>query len=223
VAHHLGYIFPGNAISWESANGNIAALVRKATPNSLKVIAYNLAKSLQDVDMRVWELENGSYQVVEGTDVNGDDQIDVVTTKRTLSLRRRVAIPLALRPRKVTIIEISQLQKGTPLWGLPDLAISREDLQYDAATDQGKLIIHNIGGKKSSSFTLVVENEKKAVLLRKEIDGLEAPVDLKPKTVSTELSGLRTRGARTLVLRIDPENKVEEITEENNQLRMQIE
>jgi Concanavalin A-like lectin/glucanases superfamily len=223
VAHHLGYFFPENAISWESADGNVATLVRRATLNSLKVIAYNLAKSVQDVGMRVWELENGSYQVVEGTDVNGDDEIDVVTTKRTLSLKRRVAIPLALRPRKVTIIEIRQLQKGTPLWELPDLAIGREDLQYDAATDQGKLIIHNIGGKKSSSFTLVVENEKKAVLLRKEIDGLEAPVDLKPKTVSIELSGLRTRGARTLVLKIDPENKVEEITEENNQLRMQIE
>ena len=58
VAHHLGYIFPENAISWESADGNVAALVRRATLNSLKVIAYNLAKNVQDVDMRVWELEN---------------------------------------------------------------------------------------------------------------------------------------------------------------------
>jgi hypothetical protein len=223
VAQHLGYIFPGNAVSWENADGNVAALVRRATPDSLKIIAYNLAKSLQDVTMRVWELENGSYEVVEGTDVNGDDQIDVVTTKRTLALKRRVAIPLALRPRKVTVIEIKQLQKGAPLWQLPDLAIGREDLHYNAAADRGKLIIHNIGGEKSPGFALVVENEKKAVLLKKEIDGLEAPVDLRPKTVAIDLIGLRTHGTRTLVLKLDPGDKVEEITEENNQLTVQME
>jgi subtilase family serine protease len=68
-----------------------------------------------------------------------------------------------------------------------------------------------------------VENEKKAVLLKKEIDGLEAPVDLRPKTVAIDLIGLRTDGTRTLVLKLDPGDKVEEITEENNQLTVQME
>src|SRR5439155_14512322 len=80
VAHYRNCIYPGHAISWDGTNGNVAALVTKATPSALKIIVFNTAKTLRDVSLRVWELENGIYEVVEGTDVNGDDQIDGDTT-----------------------------------------------------------------------------------------------------------------------------------------------
>ena len=222
VAHYRDCIYPGNAVSWEGTGGNVAALVTKATAAALKIVVFNSAKTLQDVNLRVWELENGTYEVVEGTDVNGDDQIDVVTRSRTLPLKRHTAISLALRPRRTTIIDIKQLRKGTPLGELPDLAIGPEDLQYDTALDKGKIIIHNIGGKKSQPFTLVVENENRTVLFKKELGGLAAPTDLKPKTLTVELSGLRAHGARSLIFKLDPVNKVEEITDENNQLRKNL-
>jgi hypothetical protein len=222
VAHYRNCIYPGNAVSWEGTGGNVAALVTKATAAALKIVVFNSAKTLQDVNLRVWELENGTYEVVEGTDVNGDDQIDVVTRSRTLPLKRHTAIPLALRPRRTTIVDIKQLRKGTPLGELPDLAIGPEDLQYDTALDKGKIIVHNIGGKKSPPFTLVVENENRTVLFKKELGGLEAPTDLKPKTLTVELSGLRAHGARSLIFKLDPVNKVEEITDENNQLRKNL-
>jgi hypothetical protein len=188
----------------------------------LKVVVFNSAKSLQDVTLRVWDLENGTYDVVEGTDVSGDDQIDVVTTNRTLPLKRHTAIPISLRPRRTTIIDIKQVQKGTPLWELCDLAISTDDVQYDPADDRLRMTIHNIGGKKSPPFELTVENERRTPLFKKELDGLEAPSDLKPKTVTVELSGLRSRGARSVFIRLDPANRVEEITDENNQLRKNL-
>jgi len=219
VAYFRHCIYPGHAISWEGTDGSVTSLVRKASNTALKVIVFNSSKSLQDVTLRVWELENGNYDVVEGTDVNGDDQIDVVTTNRTLPLKRHSGIAVSLRPRRITIVDIKQVRKGTPLWELPDLAIGPEDVQYDAVSDKLKLTIHNIGGSKSPPFQLIVENEKRTSLLKKEIDGLEAPSDLKPKTVTVELAGLRSRGAKSVVIKLDPGNHVEEITNENNQLR----
>jgi hypothetical protein len=222
VAHFRNAIYPGHAISWEGTSGNVTSLVRKASSVALKVVVFNSAKSLQDVTLRVWDLENGTYDVVEGTDVSGDDQIDVVTTNRTLPLKRHTAIPISLRPRRTTIIDIKQVQKGTPLWELCDLAISTDDVQYDPADDRLRMTIHNIGGKKSPPFELTVENERRTPLFKKELDGLEAPSDLKPKTVTVELSGLRSRGARSVFIRLDPANRVEEITDENNQLRKNL-
>jgi hypothetical protein len=222
VADFRHCIYPGNAISWEGTAGSVTSLVRKASNVALKVIVFNSAKSLQDVTLRVWELENGTYEVIEGTDVNGDDQIDVVTTNRTLPLKRHTAISLSLRPRRTTIIDIKQIHKGTPIWELSDLAISPEDVQYDTASDKLRMTIHNIGGSKSPPFELTLENEKRTPLFKKELDGLEAPSDLKPKTVTVELSGLRSRGAKSIVIKLDPANHVEEITDENNQLRKSL-
>ena len=108
------------------------------------------------------------------------------------------------------------------MWELPDLALGPEDVQYDATSDKLNITIHNIGGSKSPPFELTVENEKRTPLFKKELDGLEAPTDLKPKTVTIELSGLRSRGAKSVVIKVDPGKHVEEITDENNQLRKSL-
>ena len=175
--------------------------------------------TLLDVNLRVWDLENGTYSVVDGTDVTGNSQIDVETTRRSLPLRRGSAIPLSLRPRKGTVIEIKQTKKGTPLGELPDLAIGSQDLKYDPSTDKGTLIVHNIGARKTPPFELQVENEKRVVLLKKRVDGIEAPVDLLPKRVVVELSGIRVGASRMLIFRLDPANEIEEITQDNNVVR----
>jgi hypothetical protein len=219
VACYDGNLFPGLVASWEGGRGNVTALVAKATPHELKIVAFNMAKTFQDVNLRIWELENGTYDVFEGTDLNDDDQADIITTRRTLPLKRYSVVPLTLRPRRTTIIEIKQAQKGTPIWELPDLAISAEDLQFDPINERGQLVIHNIGSKKSPAFTLEVENEKREILLKKQLDGIDAPVDFLPKKTVVDLSGLHLLGARTLFFKVNPERAFEEITEENNLLR----
>jgi hypothetical protein len=219
VACYDSNLFPGLVASWEGGRGIVTALVARATSYELKIVAFNMAKTFQDVNLRIWELENGTYDVFEGTDLNGDDQADIITTRRTLPLKRYSAVPLTLRPRRTTIIEIKQAQKGTPVWGLPDLAISPEDLQFDPLNERGQLVIHNIGAKKSPVFTLEVENEKREILLKKQVDGIDAPADFLPRKTVVDLSGLHLLGARALFFKVNPEHAFEEITEENNLLR----
>jgi hypothetical protein len=222
VAFHQSQIFPGHSISWEGTGGNLAALVFKANGKTIKMAVFNFSKALLDINLRLWDIENGTYSIAEGTDVTGNDNIDVETTRRTLPLRRGSSIPLSLRAQRTTIIEIKQLKPGPSLAELPDLAIGEEDLTYNTVSQQGSLVIHNIGSQRVRSFVLQVENERRAVLLRKQIEALEAPLDLVPKTVKVELSGIRAGASRFLIFKVDPENQVEEITHDNNVLRKSL-
>jgi len=220
VAFYPQILYPGHAVSWEGGNGNLAALVVAAGSTSIKISTVNLAKTLLDVNLRVWDLDNGVYTIVEGTDVLGQGQIDVETTRRTLPLWRGASIPLSLRPQKSTVIELRQVKKGAPLGEVPDLAAG--ELTYDRAADRGTLVVHNLGAAAAPSFTLQVENEKRVVLFKKQVEGLPAPLDLAPKQQTIEFSGLRPGASRVLILRIDPESKIEEATRENNLVRRNL-
>jgi hypothetical protein len=222
IAYDHGMLYPGHAVSWERTDGNLAALVLKANGSSIKLTVFNFAKNLLDITLRIWDLENGTYDVVEGTDVTGSDRIDVETTRRTLPLRRGSAIPLSLRAQKTTVIDITPVKKATPLGELPDLAIVMEELKYDPRTDKGSLVVHNIGARKSPPSVLQVENERRVVLLKKQLEALEAPLDLVPKSITVELSGIRVGASRLLIFKLDPDNQVEEITHDNNVLRKNL-
>jgi hypothetical protein len=191
-----------------------------AGPSFIKISTFNLTKALLDVNLRVWDLDNGVYSIVEGTDVLGQGQIDVETTRRTLPLWHGASIPLSLRPQKITVIEVKQLKKGAPLGEVPDLAAGQ--LTYDRASDRGSLVIHNLGSAAAPAFTLQVENEKRVVLFKKQVEGLPAPLDLTPKQQTVEFSGLKPGASRVLIFRIDPEIKIEETTRENNSVRKNL-
>jgi hypothetical protein len=191
-----------------------------ATPSLVKISTFNLAKTLMDVNLRVWGLDNGLYTLVEGTDVLGQGQIDVETTRRTLPLWHGASIPLSLRPQKITVIEVRQVKKGAPLGEVPDLAAGQ--LTYDRASDHGTLVVHNLGSAAAFAFTLQIENEKRAVLFKKQFEGLTAPLDLTPKQQTVEFSGLKPGASRVLIFRIDPESKIEEVTRENNTVRKNL-
>jgi hypothetical protein len=218
-----GVLFPGHAVSWENGGGNLAKLVLKSTSTSLKVMLFNLAIKLLDGTMRVWNLDNGTYDIVEGTDVTGDNKIDVITSHRQMTLNRGVSIPVTLRPHKLTIIEIQQTHKGVSNQQLPDLAIAPPDFVYDWTQDKGGITIHNLGGVKAPRFALVVENERHGVLFKQELEGIDAPVDLLPKTIHVSLTGFREQGTKAVYIRLDPLNKVEEVSKENNQVRIMFE
>jgi hypothetical protein len=194
--------------------------VPAASPSSLKISTFNLAKTLLDVNLRVWDLESGIYTIVEGTDVLGQGQIDVETTRRTLPLWRGASIPLSLRPQKTTMVEIKQVKKSTSLGEVSDLAVG--ELTYDRSTDRGSLMVHNLGVVAAPAFSLQVENEKRVVLLKKQVEGLPAPLDLAPRKQAIEFSGLKPGGSRVLIFRIDPESKIEEVTRENNTVRKNL-
>ena len=223
IAHADQQIYAGHSVSWENTRGQVAALVSQAEPDALEVTVFNLGETLRDVRMRVWQLENGTYEVTEGLDLNDDGQVDLGLTRRTLRLKRHSSIPLTLRGGKSTIVKVEQREKGTPVWQLPDLALGPQDFRYEANGDRGEVTLHNLGSAPSQPFRLQIRNDRGSVVFERRISSLPAPLDLRPKTMVVPVSGLRAAGdGPRLHLRILAGAEVEEITTRNNSLQVEL-
>lgn len=219
IAHADRQIVAGHALSWENTRGQVAALVSLAKPDALEVTVFNLGETLKDVRMRVWKLENGTYEVTEGLDLNDDGQVDLGLNRRILKLKRHVSVPLTLRGGKSTLIKVEQKEKGTPVWQLPDLALGPQDFRYEADGDRGEVTLHNLGSAPSQPFRLQVRNARGTVILERRLASLPPPLDLRPKTVVVPVSGLRAAGGGPrLHLKLLASPEVEEITARNNSL-----
>lgn len=86
---------------------------------------------------------------------------------------------------------------------LPDLAVGEGDVFYDKATDRLKVVVR-------------FETSDGALLAERVIARLEAPLDLRPKTAVVWLPQPTFHPVDRIVIRIDPDGRLEEITKENN-------
>lgn len=211
-------IVPPLAVSWQGLDTDVAACVREATPQTLRVAAYNFADKPRKVRMRIWELAPGQYQLREGTDANEDDQFDSTPAPRQLALARGSFIDLELPPRQVHLIELKQLQARPRPELLPDLAAGDGDIYYDKATDRLKVIVHNIGAAAARDVTVRFEDPEGKLLFQRTIAQLDAPLDLKPKTAVVWMPQPLLHPVDRIIVRIDPEGHIEEITRENNRV-----
>lgn len=205
VAHYRNHIYPGHAVSWENAGGEVAALVPEARSDYLRLILYHSGGKPRRVTARTWRLENGAYEISART------KDGVKLWARSARLKRFAPVHLDLRPAETVIIEIRQTEKGVPLAQLPDLAIAAEEFQ-----DAGGLEIpvHNIGAVSSRPFTVSVTDRQGNLLAAERRPALPAPTDLHPRVVRVHFNGVRQQPG--LTVRVTQEGGGEEICDENN-------
>jgi hypothetical protein len=209
-------IIPPLAVSWEGLDAEVAALVLEATPQKLRVAAYNFDSKPRKVRMRVWELAPGKYRLREGPAADRDDRIDGEPVTRELALQRSSPIELLLPAQKVQIVEIEQQESRSRPELLPDLAVGDGDIFYDKATDRLKVVVHNIGSAAAENVLVRFEASDGRLLGERVIARLEAPLDLKPKTAVVWLPQPTLHPVGSITVRIDPAGKIVEITKENN-------
>lgn len=209
-------IIPPIAVSWEGIDAEVAAVVLEASPQQLRVAAYNFGDKPRKVRMRIWELAPGAYQLKEGSDVNDDGKIDDQTMTRKLDLQRASFVDVELPAQKTHIMEFEQIKAIPRPELLADLAIGDGDIFYDKATDRLKVVVHNIGAAPAKDVMVRFENADGQLLGERAIPLLEAPVDLKPKTTTVWLPQPTLHATERIVIRVDHANKVDEITKENN-------
>lgn len=208
-------IVPPLAVSWQGLDAEVAACVRAATPQALRVAAYNFAEKPRKVRMRIWELSPGQYRLHQGA-ADRDEQFDGTPAVRDLALVRGSFVDLELPPRKVHVIELKQLQARPRPEFLPDLAVGDGDIYYDKATDRLKVVVHNIGAAAAKDVSVRFEDPAGNLLLQRTIAQLDAPLDLQPKTAVVWMPQPLLHPVERIVVRIDPDGRVEEITRENN-------
>ena len=71
VALMRNYCYPGNAVSWRfdapANDQSVAILVPEATPDHVKIIAYNLDRVPVTAHMTGWEVDPGQWTMTQGT------------------------------------------------------------------------------------------------------------------------------------------------------------
>jgi len=202
---------PGHRVSWEGGGTDFAALVLAAQRDHLRALVHSFADGPRDMQLRVWALAHGNYEARLGVDTNADDEPDAAVHTESLELARGEALSFTAPPGRTLVIDLRLTRELDPITSRCDLAIGPDDVRY--AGGRLTVTVHNLGAAPTPKTTLSVQGGGRKVLAEAEVPALEAPLDLRPRTV--EVSVEVTLGEGWSVL-LDPGNEVVEITEANN-------
>jgi hypothetical protein len=196
VALMRNYCYPGNAVSWrflEPANDqSVAILVPEATPDHVKIIAYNLDSVPVTARMTGWEIDPGQWTMTQGTQQGignappaPDGPIENVNTK-TVPFERSRHITITFAPHTTTVIELKLATKGVPYWSRPDLGIDPEDVKVEGS--HITVTVHSVGAVDAPASKVVLRTRDGKIVATSNVPALKAPLDLTPKTAAATLT-----------------------------------
>ncbi|MGD0155062.1 MAG: LamG-like jellyroll fold domain-containing protein [Terracidiphilus sp.] len=210
VALMRNYCYPGNAVSWRfdspANDQSVAILVPEATPNHVRIIAYNLDRVPVTAHMTGWEVDPGEWTLTQGTQAgigNAQPAPDAPVqnqTTQTVAFERSKSVAITFAPRTTTAIELRLKNKGVPYWSRPDLGIDPEDVKVDGA--QMAVTVHSVGSVDAPASKVVLREKTGKTLATADVPALKAPLDLAPKTARVTLTlpaGADLKGATVTV------------------------
>jgi len=204
-------IYPDFAVSWEGIGTDVATLVTERTDSDLTVLAYSFAAQPIGAALRVWSLPHGRYHVALGVDTDGDGIADADLVEDDRELWRYEAVPVRLAPGATTVITARRIEALDDTRLRADLAIGERDVVR--AGEELVVTVHNIGAAGAPAGLRVVALDADGrELAAADLSAVPAPHACVPSTVTVRLPAGR---ARAVVL--DPEERLPEITEVNNQ------
>lgn len=214
----LNILYPLNFVSWKfiaPANFESAAIfVSTATPDSLRIIAYNLDLKPVNSEMTVWDVRPGKWRVRQGIDTNDDQIADSEVTERIVDLTRGDKVNVTFAPRKYNIVSLELVkpaEKG--YWQRPDLGIGPEDIKITG--NDVTVRVHSLGAAATPATTLELRDADGKLAATAAVPPLEAPLDLRPEWVSISLKvPVGTDLSKGSVI-VDPAGKIEQITRRN--------
>jgi hypothetical protein len=228
VALMRNYCYPGNAVSWRFAkpanDQSVAILVPEATPDHVKIIAYNLESVPVKAQMTGWEIDPGQWTMTQGTQASvgnaqpaADAPVEGKTTS-TVAFERSTSLDVTFAPRTTTVIELRLAAKGVPYWSRPDLGIDREDVKV--AGSQLTVTVHSVGAVDAPASKLVLRDAAGKTLAAADVPALKAPVDLTPKTAEVKLSVPAGADLNGATVTVECGGKTPEITLMNNSVNL---
>ena len=205
-----------HAVSYEGLKGrDFAALVSLVKPDALRVSLYNFTDRTLEGRLRVWRLDHGRYKVRVGPDANDDSRLDSTDRETTEELYRYAPVAVKLPPKRLTMVEITQVEKLDDILERPDLALSPLDTKRQAGGSL-EARVHNIGAKAAANVEVALVRDGKTVAAER-ITALQAPLDLVPRIATVTFKDARA-GDQVVV---DPANAIPEIAEHNNRVRLE--
>jgi hypothetical protein len=226
VALMRNYCYPGNAVSWRfeapANDQSVAIVVPEATPDHVKIIAYNLDSVPVKAQMTGWEVDPGQWTMTQGAqrgignaEPTADMPLDNVTT-RTVPFERSTSIDVTFPPRTTTVIELKLATKGTPYWSRPDLGIDPEDVKIDGT--KMTVTVHSVGAVDAPPSKVVLRDHDGKTIAAADVPALKAPIDLTPKTATVTLTLPAKTDYKGGTVTIESGGAIPEITQMNNSI-----
>ena len=222
VALVRGSLYPGHAVSWTFAapatDEDVAILIPESTPQSLKVIAYNLSSAPVTANLIPWNLDPGQWEVTQGTSANSQEFTTAAAETKRVELERDRPLSITLAPGVNTIVTLKLISKGTPYWNRPDLGIGKDDVVIQER--KITVTVHSLGAIDVVATKLALMDANGKMIASVPVPALKAPLDLMPKTIKVTLTvpaGASLKGGSVI---LDPDATMREITRSNNQVRV---
>lgn len=222
IALSRNEIFPGNSVSWKfkaPATGESAAiLLNYATPTELHIQVYNLDDKIIQAIMKGWDVEPGKWDVNYGVDSNGDGSPDVDITKREVNFGLSDTLDFSFPSHKNVYIVMKLRKKSIGYNERADLAIGESDVEIKG--HKVEVTIHNLGAVESKPTKVALLNANGRIIAETSLPSIEAPDDLYPKTKTVVLAIPKEVNVQDLSVKIDPDNRLLEITKVNNFMKL---
>jgi hypothetical protein len=182
-----GNFWPRHGISYTAGADDVAALVTTNTTAALTVQFWSFAATNKPLSARVWRLWPGEYEISLAQLPGTDGRPGATLSKERRRLERGAPLTLSLPPRTGVVLEIKALTNQPPVFDLPDPAIGLEDVKVEYASGHLQVTVHNIGTQPASNVMVrVTDTFGGRIIAEQLIPRIEAPLDLKPRSVRLE-------------------------------------
>jgi hypothetical protein len=209
--------WPRYGISYPGGAEQVAALVTANTDQKLTVKLHCFSEKEHALQVRVWRLDPGTYNVTLTKDTGADGKPAVVISENTMELDRGAFIDLKLPPLQGSILNITAVKTGKPVYDLPDPAISSDELFLEYG-DHLHVTVHNIGTKPVENLLVrVIDGNTMKVVAEKTVKRIDPPLDLQPKTALIEFQNMNAITKKSIIVQLDPDKKHPDLNRHNNE------
>ncbi|MEK7270463.1 MAG: hypothetical protein AAB215_05905 [Planctomycetota bacterium] len=195
-------------VGWEGMDPDaFASQVTGGDSKSVTAEVHNFTGSPLAGRMRVFALDHGEYDVA------------APGAPKTMELRRGDTVPFTIPASSTGTIAVKQTKPLPDVRGLADLGAGH----LDAAAEGGKLFvrIHNVGAKDAENVVVRVSDAAGKKLGEETVASLPYPADLLAKVKDLSFAWDGKPGDKVKI-EIDPDDKIPEITEQNNRVEIEV-
>jgi len=225
VIPEIGYQgLPHHAVTYSGTGREFAAVTQEASAAKLRILFYSFGDRPRPVGIRPWHLSVGARYRVTATSVNGGAALH--SAEVDLSERGQV-IQVPMPPRQEVHIELARVGEAPPHTPRADLALTARDIRWNAASDQVEATIHNVGSADAVNFEVAFyrRDDKGQHLLEKAIvSRVGSANDLHAENITVGTWHHRDVMSEgdTVVVVVDPDRKIPEITRSNNTASLRL-
>jgi len=201
-----GNFWPRYGLTYTKGANDVAALVTENTDKNLTVRFWSFAPGEHQMQTRVWRLLPGQYEVTLSKDVDNNGTVGETISKKNMDLTRGSYLDLELPPRQGLILTVKALKTQPFNYDLPDPAIGPGDVSVEAFSGHCSVNVHNIGTKPAKNIKVRLrDKDSHAILGEATIPEIEAPLDLKARSVLLEFHNIDARSRGHLEVEIEGE------------------